>query len=165
VTTGPLTHPRGRRAGSAVGSSNAEQLLAGLDGLAAGARHLTSNEALGASATMLLKACLEHGPTPQSALVQQLGVSRASVSQLIRRLESAGMVCRRPHPDNGRTLLVEATRAGRTAYESAHHDRIAALDDLLADLPASSRRAIDAALPALSVLCDAMVLPHREGAA
>jgi DNA-binding MarR family transcriptional regulator len=43
----------------------------------------------------------------------RLQVHPASVTNAASRLEAAGLVLRRPHPEDGRAVLVEITDAGR----------------------------------------------------
>jgi DNA-binding MarR family transcriptional regulator len=52
-------------------------------------------------------------------LAGRLQVHPTSVTNAVDRLEAAGLVRRRPHPDDGRALLVELTEDGaRQAREA-----------------------------------------------
>lgn len=56
------------------------------------------------------------GVLPMRTLTSRLQVHPTSVTSAVDRLEAAGLVRRRPHPDDGRALLVELTEEGaRTA--------------------------------------------------
>jgi DNA-binding MarR family transcriptional regulator len=53
------------------------------------------------------------GALPMARAGALLQVHPASVTNAAGRLEAAGLVRRRPHPDDGRAVLVEITEAGR----------------------------------------------------
>jgi DNA-binding MarR family transcriptional regulator len=59
----------------------------------------------------------EAGPQRPSDLVRLLGSDAPTMTRTVQRLERAGFVCRRPHPEDGRASLVEATCASRSALE------------------------------------------------
>src|SRR4029079_1919132 len=52
------------------------------------------------------------GPASTSALAAAERMRPQSMAQTVRDLESAGLVSRRPDPDDGRRALVELTPAG-----------------------------------------------------
>jgi DNA-binding MarR family transcriptional regulator len=54
-----------------------------------------------------------NGALPMARAGALLQVHPASVTNAASRLEAAGLVRRRPHPDDGRAVLVEITEAGR----------------------------------------------------
>jgi DNA-binding MarR family transcriptional regulator len=59
------------------------------------------------------------GVLPMKTLASRLQVHPTSVTNAVDRLEGAGLVRRRPHPDDGRALLVELTEEGaRQAREA-----------------------------------------------
>ncbi|MEM6506373.1 MAG: MarR family transcriptional regulator [Planctomycetota bacterium] len=49
---------------------------------------------------------LEHGPQTPKALGQHLGLTSGSMTALMDRLESKGLVRRSPHPEDRRAVLV-----------------------------------------------------------
>jgi DNA-binding MarR family transcriptional regulator len=51
--------------------------------------------------------------TTISALARRIGTSRQAVSQLVQSIEEAGLLVRHPHPDDGRSIIVRHTEAGR----------------------------------------------------
>ncbi len=57
---------------------------------------------------------------------QRLMVHPTSVTNIINRLESQGLVARRPNPADGRGTLAEITAAGRELVERATADLMAA---------------------------------------
>jgi DNA-binding MarR family transcriptional regulator len=57
---------------------------------------------------------------------ERLQVHPTSVTSIVRRLETAGLVTRTPHPDDGRAILCEITAEGRDLVERATADLVAA---------------------------------------
>ena len=49
------------------------------------------------------------GSLPLGKMGERLQVHPTSVTSIVRRLEAAGLVVRRPHPDDGRAVLAEIT--------------------------------------------------------
>jgi DNA-binding MarR family transcriptional regulator len=72
-------------------------------------------------------------------------VHPTSITSIIDRLESAGLVVRRRHPEDGRAVLAEITAEGRAAVESATADLVAA-DFALGSLDAEQLRRISEVL-------------------
>jgi|SRR3954452_16603892 DNA-binding MarR family transcriptional regulator len=61
----------------------------------------------------LLRQLWEEDSLPQAELTRRLGVEPASVSKAIERMEKAGLIARRPSPDDARANLISLTDAGR----------------------------------------------------
>ncbi|KQS58681.1 MarR family transcriptional regulator [Geodermatophilus sp. Leaf369] len=59
------------------------------------------------------------GSLPMARAGALLQVHPASVTNAATRLEAAGFVQRRPHPDDGRAVLVEITEQGRSVAAKA----------------------------------------------
>ncbi|MFC5061359.1 MarR family winged helix-turn-helix transcriptional regulator [Actinomycetospora atypica] len=59
------------------------------------------------------------GSLPMSLMGQRLQLHPTSITNIVDRLEGAGLVRRVPHPSDKRTTLVEITDAGRTRGEEA----------------------------------------------
>jgi DNA-binding MarR family transcriptional regulator len=57
---------------------------------------------------------------------ERLQVHPTSITSIVDRLEAAGLVVRRRHPDDGRAVLAEITEAGRALVEAATADLVAA---------------------------------------
>ena len=66
------------------------------------------------------------GSLPLGKMGERLQVHPTSVTSIVRRLESAGLVVRRPSPDDRRAVLAEITDAGRALVEAATADLVAA---------------------------------------
>jgi DNA-binding MarR family transcriptional regulator len=60
-----------------------------------------------------LLAHIDTDGTTISALAERVGTSRQAVSQQARAIEDAGFVERLPHPNDGRSVIVRHTDAGR----------------------------------------------------
>jgi DNA-binding MarR family transcriptional regulator len=59
------------------------------------------------------------GSLPLGKMGERLQVHPTSVTSIVQRLEAAGLVVRRPHPEDGRAILAEVTDAGRALVEIA----------------------------------------------
>lgn len=72
------------------------------------------------------------GPLPPSALAERLGIASASVTAMLDRLTLAGLLLRRPHPTDRRSLLVELTPQGHAligaAFDVFRDDVLSAVD-------------------------------------
>jgi DNA-binding MarR family transcriptional regulator len=66
------------------------------------------------------------GSLPLGKMGERLQVHPTSVTSIIDRLEAAGLVVRRRHPDDGRAVLAEITASGRELVERATADLVAA---------------------------------------
>jgi DNA-binding MarR family transcriptional regulator len=66
------------------------------------------------------------GSLPLGMMGERLQVHPTSVTSIVDRLESAGLVVRRRHPDDGRAVLAEITESGRSLVQLATADLVAA---------------------------------------
>lgn len=78
-----------------------------------------------------------NGSLPLGKMGERLQVHPTSVTSIVDRLEAAGHVVRRRHPEDGRAVLAEITDAGRAVVEAATADLVAARF-ALGDLPTDS---------------------------
>jgi len=85
------------------------------------------------------------GSLPLGKMGERLQVHPTSVTSIVDRLEAAGHVVRRRHPDDGRTVLAEITQSGRDVVEAATHDLVTA-QFALAEVPVEDLRQISALL-------------------
>jgi len=76
------------------------------------------------------------------ALLRATLVTSGTMTNRIDRLEEAGLVRRRPDPQDKRGVLVTLTAAGRSRVDAALADLLAAEQALLAGLPEASRHAL-----------------------
>ena len=77
------------------------------------------------------------------------------MTKIIDRLERAGLVRRRPDPQDKRGVLVTLTEAGQSRVDAALADLLAAEQALLAGLPETSRHTLAGLLRVLLAPLDA----------
>jgi DNA-binding MarR family transcriptional regulator len=65
----------------------------------------------------LIEALAAHGPMRVTTLAGWQGVDKSTVTPQVRRLERAGLVDRRPDPDDGRASLLTLSAQGREVRE------------------------------------------------
>lgn len=75
---------------------------------------------------LVLLSFTSRGSLPLGKMGERLQVHPTSVTSIVDRLERAGLVVRRPHPDDGRAVLAEITGAGRDLVQRATADLVAA---------------------------------------
>ncbi len=98
------------------------------------ARFLADRSELSTTAAYTLNRTDREGPIRLTTLAAREGISQPSMTQLIQRLERAGLVTRLPDPDDGRAALIDITDAGRTLLAERRRQRRHRLTSLLATL-------------------------------
>jgi len=73
---------------------------------------------------LVLLSFTTHGSLPLGKMGERLQVHPTSVTSIVDRLEAAGLVVRRPHPDDGRAVLAEITPKGRALVIAATADLV-----------------------------------------
>ncbi len=76
-------------------------------------------------------------------------ISPAGMTNRLNRLEAAGLIVRRPDPDDRRGSLVELTPNGHTVADRAVEDLVTAENEFFAELSASERQRLDRLLDKL----------------
>ncbi len=99
------------------------------------------------------------GPQRLTDLAAREGVTQPAMTQLITRLEEAGLARREPSPDDGRVVLVAITGTGRETLATRRAVRGERLGTVLAGLSPEHRDMLAAALPALDALAS---VPRRD---
>jgi DNA-binding MarR family transcriptional regulator len=84
-----------------------------------------------------------------TALARVAMISPAGMTNRLDRLESAGLIERRPDPDDRRGSLVRLTATGRETADRAVEDLVAAENELLGELSVSERQRFDRTLDKL----------------
>ncbi|WP_345216347.1 MarR family transcriptional regulator [Georgenia halophila] len=94
---------------------------------------------LSRSEARLLWSLAEAAPARQQRLSELLGVTPRYVTRLVDDLSDRGLVERRPHPSDRRSMLVTPTREGERLLSRmrADHDRLA--DALFGDMSPDKR--------------------------
>ena len=94
------------------------------------------------------------GPASTSDLAAAERMRPQSMAQTVRDLESAGLVSRRPDPDDGRRALVELTPAGLERLLTTRARREGWLAELFEHEFTAERETLRAALPLLRRIAD-----------
>jgi DNA-binding MarR family transcriptional regulator len=79
-------------------------------------------------------------PVPQRVIAIRLGRDRTTVMELVRDLESKGLVARRRLPTDGRVSAVRLTKRGTEAFRSAESNLEAAELELFGELSPSQEQ-------------------------
>ncbi len=99
---------------------------------------------IGFSDFAVLETLLHKGPMPVNTLGAKVRLTSGSITALVDRLESKGLLERQPHPDDGRTRMVHLTPAGKKLIACAFADHEAAMDRATAGLtPAEKAQAAE----------------------
>ncbi len=108
-----------------------------------------SDAATGVSAPRLsaLSVVVFGGPISLRALAAAEQVRPPTMTRLVQALERGGLVRRRPDPEDGRGVLIEATRRGRTVLQQGRLRRVASLAHELRLLGERERNILRRALP------------------
>jgi DNA-binding MarR family transcriptional regulator len=151
-----LEVPEGRDGGTA------DELAAGvaavLERLIGLFRSLSPASGLSLTAAATLATLERSGPGRLTWLAAREGVTQPAMTQLIARLQDAGLVDRAGDPDDGRVVQVRITAEGRAMLAHRRAVRAERLAGLLERLSPDERDALAAALPAM----DALVNARRE---
>jgi DNA-binding MarR family transcriptional regulator len=94
---------------------------------------------------LVLLSFSQAGALPLGKMGERLQVHPTSVTSIVDRLESAGLVVRRRRPDDRRGVLAEITPAGRAVVEAATADLVGARF-AIADMEPESLRQLSALL-------------------
>lgn len=71
---------------------------------------------------LVLLSFTSRGSLPLGKIGERLQVHPTSVTPIVDRLEAAGLVRRKPHPEDRRAVLAEITESGRALVEVATQD-------------------------------------------
>lgn len=117
---------------------------------------------LSAVAASTLYTLANLGPARITTLAEIEHVTQPAMTQLVRRLETAGLVARESDPDDGRAVVVAATEHGRALSLERRTARAATLAALIGDLEPGVADALADALPALERIAALGDERHRE---
>lgn len=96
------------------------------------------------------------GPIRIAEIAEREGLNPTLLSRTIAHLSAAGLIERSADPEDRRSAWVTVTAAGAAAAERIRDQRTVAVREAIADLNPTDRALIDAALPALERLADAL---------
>jgi DNA-binding MarR family transcriptional regulator len=104
-----------------------------------------------------------------SGLADSLGLGRSTISNLLAAMERSGLVTRTARTDDRRQVDVAASAKALGFFDRFDRSSAAIVADAAATLSATDRQALEAAVPALERLRDALLAPCQleaeEGAA
>ena len=133
----------------AVGIASGVERLIGL------VRSLSPPDGISLTAAATLATLERSGPRRLTALAVQEGVTQPAMTQLIGRLQDAGLVRREADPADGRVVQVGLTDRGRDLLARRRAVRAERLAAILDQISPEHRAALGAALPAIDALASA----------
>lgn len=89
------------------------------------------------------------GSLPVGELADREQVAAPTMSRMLTAMEKDDLVRRRPSPEDGRLVLVEATSRGRRILDRARERRVEELTAALADLSEDDEKAVAQAVEIL----------------
>jgi DNA-binding MarR family transcriptional regulator len=134
----------------------------------ASARHRAAiSRQLGLSETGMLAVAhlAQHGQLSPSTLGELLGVSSGGITALVQRLEAGGHLVRRPHPTDGRSVLLELSPELLERAERAFGPLVSDLDEASRELDEEERMIVRRFLGRVVALSEAHAQRARESAA
>jgi DNA-binding MarR family transcriptional regulator len=140
--------------GAATGDALAVALAADLERIVGLYRSLSPASGLSMTAAATLASVERFGPQRLTVLAVREGVTQPAMTQLISRLEEAGLVRREPSRQDGRVVLVVITGDGRATLARRRAVRAERLAGIIAQLDPDHRAALAGALPALDALAN-----------
>jgi DNA-binding MarR family transcriptional regulator len=108
-------------------------------------------------------AAARSGPCRLTALAAHEGVTQPAMTQLVDRLQGAGLLDRVPDPADGRAVQVRITGEGRALLARRRAVRAERVAGLLARLSPGDQALLTAALPALEALANTQRPDARAG--
>ncbi|MCX4578570.1 MarR family transcriptional regulator [Streptomyces sp. NBC_01571] len=132
----------------------AEDLMIAVERLVRYVRRSAVTGGLSTAASSALSRLGREGPQRLTELARAENVSQPNMTQLVTRMERAGLVRRTADHSDGRGVLVEATDEGLDVFRRRRAERADALRQLIEDLTEPEQRAVQVALPALARVID-----------
>ncbi|MFE5142582.1 MarR family winged helix-turn-helix transcriptional regulator [Streptomyces fagopyri] len=132
----------------------AEDLMIAVERLVRYVRRSAVTGGLSTAASSALSRLGREGPQRLTELARAENVSQPNMTQLVTRMERAGLVRRTADHSDGRGVLVEATADGLDVFRRRRAERADALRRLIEDLTEPEQRAVRVALPALARVID-----------
>ena len=133
----------------------AAEVAAGLERLIRLFRWISPPSGLSLTSAATLATLERGGPCRLTALAAQEGVTQPAMTQLVARLQDAGLVDRAPDAADGRVVYVRITAEGRAMLARRRAVRAERVAALLARLSPDEQAALAAALPAIDALANA----------
>jgi DNA-binding MarR family transcriptional regulator len=124
----------------------------GIERLLSLLRWLTPRDGLSLTAAATLATLDRSGPCRLTLLAANEGVTQPAMTQLVARLEDAGLVTRTQDPNDRRVVAVGITAEGSARLAQRRAARAGQLTGMLARLSPQDQAALAAALPAMQAL-------------
>jgi DNA-binding MarR family transcriptional regulator len=129
-----------------------EVVAASLERLARVVVRMSPRGDLSLTAAQTLATLERSGPMRLTELATQGGVTQPAMTQLVSRLQDAGLAVRAGDPEDGRVVQVHITDAGLAAVAQRRRARAGLIAEALAHLDEAERASLFAALPAIDSL-------------
>ena len=111
---------------------------------------------------LLLGVLEREGPQSIAALATHLLLDGSTVTRQVATMEELGLVAKAPHPQDGRSTLIQATAQGRREAAKMRNLRLRRVQALLADWDGKERATFAALLGKLNVsLSTVLSAPER----
>jgi DNA-binding MarR family transcriptional regulator len=133
----------------------AAEVAAGLERLIGLFRWLSPPSGLSLTSAATLATLERGGPRRLTALAAREGVTQPAMTQLVARLQDAGLVDRVPDAADGRVVYVRITAEGQAVLARRRAVRAERVAALLTRLSPEEQAALVAALPAMDALASA----------
>src|SRR5690349_2649357 len=130
-------------------------IAAGVERLIGLVRSLMPPDGISLTSAATLANLERSGPRRLTALAVQEGVTQPAMTQLIGRLQDAGLVRREADPADGRVVQVWLTDRGRDLLARRRAVRAERLAVILDQISPEYRASLGAALPAIDALASA----------
>ena len=92
----------------------------------------------------------KRGPLTLNQLVAEMWLDKSTLSRVVDGLEKKQVVQRTANPADGRSILIEPTRAGLRRYERVEADLVSENAEVLSGFPAATRRQLIELMSALA---------------
>ncbi|MEU6242711.1 MarR family transcriptional regulator [Streptomyces sp. NPDC047024] len=143
-------HKRVMDSDGARRDTSADDLMLAVEHLVRYVRRSATAGGLSTAASSALGRLGREGPQRLTELARAENATQPNMTQLVTRMERAGLVRRTADRTDGRGVLVEATETGLEVFRQRRAERSEALGLLLERLPEEERAAVRTALPALA---------------
>ena len=148
----PTAHEADERPAAGGGDNEVVDDVSGRLALAVGRlnrRIRSSTGGLSHGQLSALSTIVRRGPLRPSEIAAIEVAAAPTITRIVAELETRGLVERSPDPEDGRSLFVSGTEAGKALLDEARSDRARAVSAVLAELTPDQVDAVRAALPAL----------------
>ncbi|MEU6774960.1 MarR family transcriptional regulator [Streptomyces sp. NPDC046759] len=131
-------------------AASGERLMLAVEEIVRHVRRSATTGGLSTAASSALGRLGREGPQRLTELARAENASQPNMTQLVTRMERAGLVRRTADRTDGRGVLVEVTDAGLEVFRQRRAERADALEQLIEELTEPERHAVAVALPALA---------------